>query len=569
MFISKCGIGFLGILVLALAGGCNKSDSNVSATGAAKQTGANLPVATVHWRGLSQLANDTNAANFVKLWRMPETERLKAQTLDKLALLPWGLLATNRQALTNYSALVRANRSASLLRLVLEDMVQVEWYLEIRGAPAAAGQLALAVRLKPERAGVWETNLATVLESLTGTRRTLVQSGDADRGWDIKAANSSATLPEMARHAQLIHSDQWTIFGLAPDQNTVFGELLAKLQARQDPFPPSQKSDWLEMVLELPRLTSLLSLGWDVPQDWPRLSLTINGDGKNVLTSGHLIFSKDLAPIEPWNIPTNIIREPLHSFTAVQGLKPWISSSSAWQNLHAGAPPNQLFCWAQAGSPFLGYAAAPLADAHSAMPKISSRIMDAFNPTLATNRMGKWEAGPNSDGVVWTRVPIINPFVQSMTTPRGEFLLAGLSQLALTNSPLPAGTLKELLSQPNVVYFDREITGPRQEAWLYMSQLFRLISRRNQLPPESSSLAWLRACAPLMGNSATTITKSGPTELTLARNSTLGLTAFELQFLADWLESPRFPYQLRAMVDKMPPFPNRRPGPGGLVPSNR
>jgi hypothetical protein len=297
--------------------------------------------------------------------------------------------------------------------------------------------------------------------------------------------------------------------------------------------------------------------------------LAINGDGKNVLTSGHLNFSKDLPPIESWNIPTNVIREPLHSFTAVQGLKPWISSLSIWQNFHAGAPPNQLFCWAQAGSPFLGYVAAPLADAHSLMPKISSGIMDAFNAMLATNRMGKWELGPNSDGVVWTTVPIINPFVQSMTTPGGQFLLAGLSQLALTNSPLPTGTLKELLSQSSVIYFDREITGPRQEAWLYLSQLFRVISRRNQLPPESSSLAWLRACAPLMGNSATTITKSGPTELTLARSSTLGLTAFELQFLADWLESPRFPYQPRAMVDKMPPFPNRRPGPGGVVPSNR
>jgi hypothetical protein len=549
------GFFVFAMLILALGGGCSKSGSNDSA---GKQPGQSGPAAAIHWIGMGRVAADTNAAGFLKIWRLPESERLKAQTLDKLALLPWGLPGTNHQAtITNYAPFVRANHSASLLRLVLEDLISAEWYLEIRDQTPQSGQIALAVQLRPERAGVWETNLGAVLESLTGARRTLVQSGDASRGWDIRATQASAAFPAIARHAQLIHSGQWMIFGLAVDQNAVFADLLSKVQHNQTPGTTPEKNDWLETALDFKRLSTLFSWGWDLPQDWPRISFAITGNGKDVVTRGHLNFSKPLPEIEPWNIPASLIHEPLHSFTAVQGLKSWLSSWPAWQNLHAGAPPNQLFCWAQGGSPFLGYAASPLADAPGAMAKIAPAIMDSLNPLLATNRTGKWERATNSDGLVWNMVPIINPFVQSTEVGQQHFLLAGLSPLAITNTRAPTVTLKELTGQPNVVYFDREITSPREDAWVYLGQLFRIIMRRNQLPPEGPPLSWLKASGPFLGTSATTVTKTGPAELSLVRTSTVGLTALELQLLADWLESPRFPFEPHSVVSKLPPFPVR------------
>lgn len=572
MSIRKSGIWVIGGLILILGGGCKKSDATDPAAGnVAKPAAQNTPAATIHWIGMGRLITDTNAAGFLKVWGLPETERLKAQTLDKLALAPWGLPGTNKQAtiITNYSALVRANHSASLLRLILEDLVQVEWYLEVKEASAQSGQLALAVRLKPGRAGVWETNLGAVFESLAGGHRALVQSG-ASVGWEIHVTNTPATFPAMARHAQFIRSGHWTILGLAPEQNAVFTEVLTRVQGGQEPFPSLDSgTDWLQTALDLRRLSTLFSWGWDLPQDWPRITLALNGDGKNVVTRGHLNFSKPLPEIEPWQIPTNLFHEPIHSFTAVQSLKPWLASLPEWQNLHAGTPPNQLFCWAQAGSPFLDYAAAPLADAKSAMAKIGPAIMDRMNPMLATNRMGQWERDTNSDGLMWERVPILFPFIKSVEIAGGHYLLGGLSHLSATNTQPPKATLQELLSKPNVVYFDREITGPRNEASIYLSQLFRIIFRRAQLPAEGNALAWLKASGQLLGNSATTVTKTAPTELSLARTSTIGLTAFELQVLADWLDSSHFPFQPHTVVAKLPPLPPRRAGVGGSQSSPR
>jgi len=63
-----------------------------------------------------------------------------------------------------------------------------------------------------------------------------------------------------------------------------------------------------------------------------------------------------------------------------------------------------------------------------------------------------------------------------------------------------------------------------------------------------------------LGNTATTVTRTGPAELTCERISTLGLNATELHVLGDWLESPKFPQGFYSLLLKMPPLPPRHPG---------
>ena len=559
MRIRNASIYALGLLLFASVAGCGKSDTSTSASNS--KAPSNEPIATVHWIGSRHLEALANAAGFLKIWRLPESERLRAQTLDKLALAPWASPPTNTTiVITNTAALVRANPSASLLRPLLDDLVKEECYLEMRDAGGATCQLALAVRLDAKRGALWENNLASVFESAAGARRTNTLPGQMGKGWKITSPNKPSS-PLLGR-IELERAGEWTVLGLAPEQNKVFTELVARVQRSPDSFSGSASSDWLQTAFDLPMLSAALSWALDLPQDCPRVSLAVTGDGTNVVTRGQFHFAKPLPEIEPWNIPTNIIHEPLHSFTAVQGVKPWISSWSWWQNLHASSAPNQLFFWAQSGSPFLDYAAAPLADAPKVMSKLGAGLMDTMNPILASNRVGKWER-TGSDGVAWARAPIIAPLVHSVSFPQGNFIFAGLSPLAITNSPPPTATLHNLLSQHNVTYFDRELTGPRVEAWMYISQLFRIIFRREQLPAESASIPWLKAVAPLLGSSATTARKTSQTDLSLSRTSTVGCTAVELHLLADWLESPQFPRHLHSTLAKFPPLPPRRTGQNG------
>jgi hypothetical protein len=174
--------------------------------------------------------------------------------------------------------------------------------------------------------------------------------------------------------------------------------------------------------------------------------------------------------------------------------------------------------------------------------------------------MGQWERATNSDGIVWRRVPIVSPFIQSTTVDKIDktpFLFASLSPYSLAEGSPPKGTFIELMSHTNLIYFDREMTGPRLEAWMYLSQLSRILFRRSQLPTNAPTIAWFKAVGSLLFTSGTTVSKTAPATLSLNRTSTIGFTALELQLIADWLESPDFPVRPDWVVSKLPPIPAR------------
>ena len=118
---------------------------------------------TLHWLGLKQISADTNAAPFLKVWRLPQTTALVAQTLDKLSRWP-GHGATNT--------------ASAAFRPLLDDLVNSEFYLEISTPTNSQSALRnpqlninsalrtpnsallLAVHLPADRANFWQTNLA-------------------------------------------------------------------------------------------------------------------------------------------------------------------------------------------------------------------------------------------------------------------------------------------------------------------------------------------------------------------------------------------------------------------------
>jgi hypothetical protein len=71
-------------------------------------------------------------------------------------------------------------------------------------------------------------------------------------------------------------------------------------------------------------------------------------------------------------------------------------------------------------------------------------------------------------------------------------------------------------------------------------------------------LEWLLALETRLGNCVTIVTRTGPAQLTLRRGSSLGFTAAELDWLADWLESPQFPRGLNTFLGEPAPLPPKR-----------
>jgi hypothetical protein len=496
----------------------------------------------------------------MSIWAMPESQKLEAQTLDKLALAPWNLPRDG----TNTAAIVATNSNSLLLRPLLEDLVQEECYLEIRSSPAGAGstapgsqqsgtlpragsttEIALAIRIDDTRSRLWKTNLTALLDSLTSHaglsnfRPTFLRTAN----WTVVAI---LPLPKGATPPQ----------GVAFGQDDWIAQLTSGLGQNNNLFTAEETNSLLETELDLNGVSSALGLGWKLPTEVPKISLSLGAEGELVRTTGRLNFKTPLPlNLDEWQIPTNLVHDPLTSFTAIRGIKSLLASSRAWNSLQLGPPPNQLYLWAQGSLPITIFWAAPLLDASNHIYQFTEHLVNDANPWVTTNTIGRFARTTNANAAVWGDLPFMEPYMRSITLPEGDFIMGGLGTSPSTNRPAPQTLFDQFLPRTNLVCYDWELTGDRIEPSIYNIQLLRFLFQKAQIPPESTSFAWLKALETKLGNSATLIALTRPDTLTVVRKSSLGFTGIELQILADWLESPGFPNSLTTFAGTPSPLP--------------
>ncbi len=588
MFIRSYGLLLaVAFLVAVGGGGCRKSNSAQSgskeakavAQPAAMQPSPHASVSRLHWLGKKRLGAETNAAYFMSIWNLPESARLEAQTLDKLALAPWRSQLTNDfLTVTNYQPLVADHPLASLLRPLLQDIVDQESYLEIRQETTnQPGELALAIRLDNANAGVWDTNLAVVAEALTGAKTTRGQSNGLL--WQIqftfhslaKANDESAptnhesrisdpdsgATHDASRTLVLSRSGGWTIVGLSAGSNRLTLEFANRIQAhpRGTPLTADGTNFWIDTDFNLRQVASALGLKWRLPANWPRVLLTAIGDGQNVRTRAELDFPQPLQlELEPWNIPTNIIHDPLIGFSAIRGIRPLLKSFKPWKDLRLGTPPNQAFFWAQAGPPPLHFMGVPSPEASNQVAILDEFALTHLNPILLANPMkvGQFEKPPEARRLIWKGIPLFSPTLD-WADPTNPFVIAAFYPNRFTNQPPPTEMLRQVTSTTNLLVYDWEITGPCVQGLTVMIQMVRRLFESPRLP--EVAISWLTAAGPKLGNAVTIIQATTADHWLIARKSSIGLTDAEIQLMIDWLESPGFPVGLRSWRGLWPELP--------------
>jgi hypothetical protein len=498
--------------------GCQKIKSPAPSTPTISSPDA---IVRIHWQGRLKLELNANAYYFSRVWSLPETLRLQSQTFERLS----AVLGNNF-----FGGKTSPQISNAILHPLLDDLAFEESYLEIRAATNSSTSAVLAIHVRADRAGIWETNSAIAAQMLTGISPV---PNPATHGWTIQRTNDQILLARVS---------DWTVIAFGPAQNSLLAEITARIQCDQFPFIPMDKSLWLEASLDLRRLARIFPALNHQLSPVNYLNLTVTGDGGNVITRGNLTFSKPLPQSTPWQIPVPLMHEPLTSFTAARGLQPALADWSLWRDLGIGGPPDQLFSWSLQDNPCHVYLAAPFPDAGAKMSGLAGHLLQKINPRLATNGYIGFERASDSNGVVWGNLPDIKPFIKSATVGSNGWLFAGLLPDDRTDAPPPPeGMIQDVLQRTNLLYYDWEVTGPRLPPVLQLGQFARQIARQPQLPLDSAAVSWLGILVPRLGTSATVITRTAPDQAVFSRRSTLGLTATELLLLAGWLESPQFP----------------------------
>ncbi len=477
-----------------------------------------------HFAGTDALAGGTNAAKVQTILALPATSELRQEALRKLAKAPVQLW---RKELPPGAA----DQVASFLPL-LGDWLAAESYLEIRG-PADRAEYVLAVQLDDERAKRWDTSLR---EIITGWKLGAPEPVTVEnvQGWQLKKRQA----PNLF---QYVRAGRWVIVGLGQDRLTALPALVKQAGQSGRPVAALDKS-LLEIEADWPQLGGLFpSLA---EYRLPPCQLTLTGQGEYLRTIARLRYGENISwKFEPWKIPTNIISEPIVSFTAGQGIAPLLSQVKGVPELGMKELPNQFCSWGLAQIHYLTYATVPLANPTNVVRQIAPKL-----PLLAERHTGKAIGNflyvSNRSEMIWRGMPFIAPFLKPLRAGGTDYLFLGMYPPApLTNSP-PPELFAQFLGRKDLAYYDWEITQTRLQHARQTYQLLDLIQQRQLVPTNAPTYKWLQAVEPLLGETVTEIAASSPKELVLRRKSHLGLTGFELATLTRWIDAPGFPLSI-------------------------
>ena len=410
--------------------------------------------------------------------------------------------------------------SASLIEPLLRDVLATESLGSFGGASVNAPGFILALRLEASRAQLWRDNLGKIFGGGGDMFRSQEFNG---RRWNAGGSNFIWIIP----------ARDWLLVGRGDDFAAEQLEYLNQIKAQGRPVP-ALEHNWLEADLASTRLG-----GWFRLLQPSRIRLTV-APNEDHLQIGARILAAEAIPwkAEPWQIPKDLMRGQIISFTVGQNVAAFLKMNPALSHLTGNPLTNQFYFWAMDQMPLLNYMAWPEANASNVLERLSTEAPAAFNAELKQFNGSELVRPPKGDALILRNIRVFGPVLQAVQGIDGQYLFLSSFPRSLNARPAPEGLLVQIEGRTNLVYYDWELTGRRLQEWQMLSKMIA-----NRAAPENSPAGddalieseWLGGLAPLAGNTVTEITSVAPNELSVTRKAPVGLTAVELVLLADWL----------------------------------
>ncbi len=507
-------------------------------------------IARIHFAGTAQIRAGSVNTNLNAIFALPETAALREQTFEKLAVAPYNFFRQRAGITNNESALVRP---------LLDDAFRAESFLEMMDGTNAFPESVFALRLNEDRAQLWSKNLSTVLAAWSGIPVTAVQA-DGFRGWELRKHKD----PNLFR---FFRAGDWIVIGWGNDSLHLEPAVLKSIQEAGRPTP-ADNANWLDAWADWPALAPH-HLAPESPR-LPPMRLVVQGRKDFVRSELTMKFAAPLGwKLNPWKVPTDIIQNPIVSFTATRGLFPLLNDTMTARRHNLPPLPDQVYVWSMANIPIETYVIAQMKDAPAYLDRLEPGLLALVNPFLsrhslrvvgATNSSINFAAFYTNREIQITQMPFISPRLGTYRDQTGDYLLGGLMARMKGKQPLPPELLTEIMAHPDLVAYSWEFTGERVKQWYGLFGLGQAIFNLGALDPKAAAHRWIQVAASKLGNSGTEVSLTAPDELAVLRNSTVGFTGFELCLWAYWLDSPDFPLGAYGNTPRPPGAPRLPPG---------
>lgn len=254
---------------------------------------------------------------------------------------------------------------------------------------------------------------------------------------------------------------------------------------------------------------------------------------------GSIDFQKPMKlELQDFMLPTNTLRDPMISFTAVRGISGLLERLPELKQWRLPAYPNQLIAWTEADKPVYTTLAAPMKGAGRWFNKQIPRFEESLGLLLETKKMGTVRYMTNHAAVVWRGLPMIAPFISTNALEKDWVFSATfpgfLPKGAITNPP-PAQLLSQIKGRPELIFYHWEVGEPRVQQMQMLASLGSILVRKRAPLPGNPLPGWIKAMQDRLGNTITEVTRGSDRQWKIVRSGTIGLTAAELTILAQWL----------------------------------
>ena len=486
-----------------------------------------------HFAGTTDLASNTNFDRARAIFSLPRSKQFTDLVLNRLARVYGKAFQFDA-----------GGDAAALLRPLLDELLEGESMGSFGGHNKDRLNFVLAARLDDKSAEAWQKGLETALR---GQGEPLAAEGFSGRRWN-RPGNDAFWI---------LRARGWIVAGRGEDLLSIRTEYLQGI--KQDNRPgPVMKDSWLSAEVDWPLLATWAPLS-KCPLQLARTIVDVSASGGRMRAKAYVTYPGAVPwQSQPWRIPKGLVSGPLSSFTASRDLAAFLSPNEALSRLSSQPLTNQLFCWALREMALQSYAAWPVRDATNTLRKLGATAPAILNPLLAARNHTQLAWTAKDDRLSWLRLPLTAPSLETAHDNSGEFLLAKLFPLDAKFVAASDQLWSEFEQGDDVVYYDWELTGLRLLQWRLLSELLPVLAppppqnvvRGGPTAPKPKPAApanpiqtplavtelWLSELGtPVLDNTVTLVTRTSPSELTVARNSEFLFTGLELVLLSHWL----------------------------------
>jgi hypothetical protein len=483
-----------------------------------------------HCAGSSALAGDPHLVTLQKVLALPWTTNL-----ENLARIRFCGLLTNslRQS--------KIDLTASLMEPLLGDVVETESLGQFHGASVNGPSFILALRLGAERAKLWQENAGKILG---GNGEKFMSGQFSGRRWNAGGSNSFWIIP----------ARDWVLAGCGDDFSPLQVEYLSQIRAQGRPVP-ALDHNWLEAEIDSTRVG-----GWFRRLKPASIRITVAPEEDNLQIEAKIVEAEAIPwQSDPWQIPKELMRGQVISFTAGQNVAAFLDVDPALSRLDGSPLTNQFYFWALDQVPLLNFMVWPVTDASNTLQRLAAEAPAAMNPELKRFNGTELSWFPEARKLVCRNMRLFVPVLEAVQDKDGQFLFLSSFPWSSKGKPAPDALLGQIRGRTNLVYYDWELTGRRLMEWQILRGMIANRSRAQKSEGEDTTLIendWLAGVETLAGNTVTEITHVAPNELLATRKAPIGLTSLELALLADWIcDANSGPIHSAPPVGKTPPIP--------------